>query len=119
MIDRLLRPRLNDILRCIDLLDQMAANRTIDHLAGDPILNLAMERAIEIISEAARHIPADIRAEFPEVPWRSIFSVGNVLRHEYDRLDIEVVWDIATKHARELRPAILSIKKRIEPDTSP
>lgn len=118
MTDRLLRPRLNDILRCIDLLDQMVRGKSIDQLAKDPILNLAIERAIEIISEAARHIPERVRAEFPEVPWRSIFSVGNVLRHEYDRLDIEVVWDIATKRARELKPAILAIKKRMESDNS-
>jgi uncharacterized protein with HEPN domain len=116
MIERQLRPRLNDVLRCIDLLDQMVSGKTIDHLAGDPILRLAIERAIEIISEAARHIPENVRAEFPDVPWRSIFSVGNVLRHEYDRLDTEVIWDIAVKHARALRPAILAIKKRLETD---
>ena len=101
MVDRLVMPRLNDILRCIDLPDQMVANKSIDQLASDPILNLAIERAIEIISEAARHIPESVRAEFPEVPWRSIFSVGNVLWHEYDRLDIEVVWDIATTRVRD------------------
>jgi uncharacterized protein with HEPN domain len=55
------------------------------------ITRRAAERAIEIISEASRHLPEEMRASAPEVPWREIAAIGNVLRHAYHRIDGEVI----------------------------
>jgi uncharacterized protein with HEPN domain len=52
----------------------------------------AVERELEIISEASRHIPADLQEAAPEVPWREIAGIGIVLRHEYQRVADKIVW---------------------------
>lgn len=67
------------------------------------------ERGIEIISEASRHIPNDLKARFPGVPWPAIQSIGNRLRHEYGRVDDEIVWNIAVEQLERLEPAIRAL----------
>ena len=54
------------------------------------------ERAIQIVSEAARALPEDLRARYPEAPWADIIAIGNPLRHEYHRIDDKVLWETAT-----------------------
>jgi uncharacterized protein with HEPN domain len=109
---RSLLPRLNDILRNIDFVASAIAGKTAKDVEDNMMLRLAVERAIEIISEAVRHIPDDELLAFPEVPWRNIRAIGNKLRHEYDRLDADIIWDVASKHLLDLRPVIAAIKAR-------
>jgi uncharacterized protein with HEPN domain len=53
-----------------------------------------MQRGIEIISEASRHLPAPIKARYPALPWRKIAGVGNVLRHQYRQGSAPLLWEI-------------------------
>jgi uncharacterized protein with HEPN domain len=96
MTARSLRPRLEDILENITIVTEGVARRDFEDFTKDPILRLAIERAIEIISEAVRHIPEDERNKHPLVPWRNIMAIGNKLRHEYHRVDADIIWDVAT-----------------------
>ena len=52
----------------------------------------AVTRALEIISEAARRLPDELRARHPELPWRAIMGAGNVYRHNYDNVLETYVW---------------------------
>jgi uncharacterized protein with HEPN domain len=112
---RSLVPRLNDILRNIDFVAGAIAGKTAKNVEDDMMLRLSIERAIEIVSEAVRHIPEDEKSAYPEIPWRNIRSIGNKLRHEYDRLDADIIWDVAAKHLLELRPVIVEIKAKQSP----
>jgi uncharacterized protein with HEPN domain len=49
-------------------------------------------RGLEIISEASRHLPEDMKARHPEIPWRKVAGIGNVLRHEYTRVAADALW---------------------------
>ncbi|MFA6020513.1 MAG: HepT-like ribonuclease domain-containing protein [Rhodospirillales bacterium] len=66
----------------------------------------AVERGLEIISEASRHIPEDIKGLAPEIPWRQIAAIGNLLRHEYQRTDERATWNIVQEHLPALKLAI-------------
>jgi len=66
----------------------------------------AVERALEIISEASRHIPADYKALEPQIPWPQIAAIGNLMRHEYQRVDSSATWNILTEHLPNLRAAL-------------
>jgi uncharacterized protein with HEPN domain len=78
---RSLLSRLNDILRSIDFVRGAIAGKSAVDLENDMMLRLAIERAIEIISEAVRHIPDSEQSAHPEIPWRNIRLIGNKLRH--------------------------------------
>ena len=109
MAVRSLRPRLEDILENIVIVTGAVAGRDLADFTADPILRLAVERAIEIVSEAVRHIPEDERNKHPLVPWRNIMAIGNKLRHEYHRVDADIIWGVAQTHLGELRPVIEAI----------
>ena len=59
----------------------------------DEILQLAVVRIIELIGEAASRVPADVRGQYPSVPWSDIVGTRNRLIHGYDRVDLRIVWD--------------------------
>lgn len=109
MAARSIRPRLLDILESIEIVGQAIAERDYASFKSDSILRMAVERAIEIVSEAVRHIPEDERSKYPDVPWRNVIAIGNKLRHEYQRIDADIIWDIATVHLPELRSVVSSI----------
>jgi uncharacterized protein with HEPN domain len=114
MKSRSVRPRLLDILQNIDIVTEAVAGRDYASFVSDQILRLAIERAVEIVSEAVRHIPEEQRAEHPDVPWRNIMAIGKKLRHEYQRVDPDIIWDIALTHLPALRPVVAAILREYE-----
>ena len=66
----------------------------------------AVERAVQIVSEAAKALPPDLLAKYPDAPWSAIVGIGNILRHEYQRLDDQQLWEIATVHLPRLQPIV-------------
>ena len=63
--------------------NQFAANRRVRQL---------VERNVEIISEASRRLPDDAKATEPDIPWREIAGIGNILRHDYGILRPDILW---------------------------
>ena len=90
----------------------MTAGVNLATYRQDIKLRRALERCVEIVSEASRRIPDELKAEFPDVPWPEIAAVGNLLRHSYERVDDVILWKIATRSLPELRPTIVSMIER-------
>jgi uncharacterized protein with HEPN domain len=72
-------------------------------------LRRAAERAIQIVSEAAKSLPPEMLARHSEAPRNAIIGIGNILRHEYQRIDDRRLWEIVTVHLPELRPVIMAM----------
>jgi len=66
---------------------------SLESLLEDWKTTAALERFVEILGEAVKRLPADLRAEHPEVPWREIAGTRDRLSHGYDDLDYQVLWD--------------------------
>jgi uncharacterized protein with HEPN domain len=62
-----------------------------------------VERAVQIVSEAAKALPPDYLGKYPDAPWSSIVKICNILRHEYRHLDDKQLWEIATVHLPKLQ----------------
>jgi uncharacterized protein with HEPN domain len=97
---------LEHIQEAITEVDRFAAGKTFEDLTTDNLLRRAIERSIEIISEASRRLPADMKARYPDIPWPAIAAIGNVLRHEYYTIELDVIWRIATQDIRPLAVAV-------------
>ncbi len=78
------------------------------------MLRRAAERALQIISEAAKALPSELTARYSQAPWHAIIGIGNVLRHEYQTIDDQRLWDILTVHLPQLRPVILTMIAELE-----
>jgi uncharacterized protein with HEPN domain len=77
-----------------------------DAFVENYILRRAAERALLIISEAAKALPKSLTDRYPAVDWRGVRGLGDVLRHDYERVDAETLWAILTGKLPELAPVI-------------
>jgi len=84
--------------------------------SSDQKTQRAVERCIEVISEASRHIPDAIKAKHPEIPWSDVAAIGNVFRHEYHNVAARIVWDTVRLHLPPLDAAIRAIEAELQPD---
>jgi uncharacterized protein with HEPN domain len=98
--------RLTDIRESIDGIAGVIADSSFERYAGDWGMQRAVERGLEIISEASRHVPQDLASHAPEIPWRQLAAIGNLLRHEYQRTDVRATWNIVKEHLPPLAAAI-------------
>jgi uncharacterized protein with HEPN domain len=100
------------VLRIADIKDRIAAIRAL--LAGksaadierDRVVRAALERFVEVISEASRHLPEAWKAEHEDVPWRRVADIGNIIRHAYDAVDLPTLWAIYERDLDPLEAAI-------------
>lgn len=69
----------------------------------DTMVQDAVIRNLEVIGEAVRNLPPDLRRRHPEIPWRSITALRNVLIHEYFGVDLEIVWRVVQRRIPTLQ----------------
>lgn len=115
-MQRSLRLRLNDILSAIDGAADTIGGAQFETFQTVYHLPRTIERCIEIVSEATRHIPDELKARHSEIPWQQIAGIGNVLRHDYDLVDDHITWDVATVHFPRLKSAVLEMLKSAPPE---
>jgi uncharacterized protein with HEPN domain len=65
-----------------------------------------VERAIAIVSEAVKALPVELLDQYPQSEWQKIIGIGNFIRHEYEKIDPEVMREIATVHLPALEPIV-------------
>jgi uncharacterized protein with HEPN domain len=95
--------RLREIVENIDAIREFTARMDRDDFAGDRKTIYAVTRALEIVSEASRRLPAEIKARRSEVDWAAIAAAGNVYLHEHEGVDVNLIWHTVQHELRELR----------------
>lgn len=102
---------LDDILEAIDGIDNAARGKTLTDYQTDWLLKHGIQRGIEIISEASRALPDEIRDQRPNIPWPQIRAVGNVIRHEYHGLSDKIIWGVVVDELPGLRQAVIDLRQ--------
>ncbi|MFZ1431578.1 MAG: HepT-like ribonuclease domain-containing protein [Geminicoccaceae bacterium] len=92
--------------REIEAARRLATVHTRDSMFADEVARAALERFVERISEASRRLDPAVKAREPAIPWSDIAGIGNVLRHNYDRVDPIILWNILTVDLPELADAV-------------
>jgi uncharacterized protein with HEPN domain len=91
----------------------LTAGWTVQDYLADEGLREMVERNVARISEAVRFVPDDVRARYPDVPWRRVVGIGNVIRHDYDEIDDRVMWETATEKLLPLKKAVESMLREV------
>ena len=86
-----IRSRLSDIVSAVDGALENIGNVDFETFQSTFYMTRTVERCVEIVSEATKHIPNDLKLRHPEIAWSQIAGIGNVLRHDYDRIDPKII----------------------------
>jgi uncharacterized protein with HEPN domain len=90
-----LADRVHHILETIERIERALAGKSLEQFRSDLLLRAAIERLLEIVCEASRHIPDEAKQRAPGLPWQKMIDFGNRLRHAYHQVDVEIVWGFA------------------------
>jgi uncharacterized protein with HEPN domain len=116
MTAKRLAPRLTDMIEAIERVRHVMGNISLEAFEADWEKQWLVERGVEIISEASRHLSDDLKIRNPEIPWKKIAGIGNVLRHNYESIAAPVMWKLAHEDLSDLervcRRELESEKKR-------
>lgn len=97
---------LRDILRHIDLAERFAHNHSYESLRDDLKTLYAVIRSLEIISEASRRLPDELKARHPGIPWREMAAAGNFYRHNYEDVTPVRAWKVVHEDLPPLRAVV-------------
>ncbi|RAL94720.1 HepT-like ribonuclease domain-containing protein [Agrobacterium sp. MS2] len=114
MAARKVEPVLAEILEAINGIENHTAGLSLADFKQNWLLKLAVQRALEIVSEASRHLPEDLLELAPDVPWKQVRGIGNILRHEYHKIADDIVWAVVTDYVAPLKTAVETIRRSIE-----
>jgi uncharacterized protein with HEPN domain len=101
-----LRRWLDDMRYHITLARTFAEGMSYDVFCGDLRTTYAVTRCLEIISEASRRLPDELKARHPAIQWRDMAGAGNVYRHQYEDVAAREVWDTLRLHLPPLLAVI-------------
>jgi uncharacterized protein with HEPN domain len=95
--------RLEDILEAVTNIEAYVAEMDFERFRQDRKTVDAVIRNIEIIGEAARHVGPEAEQALPDVPWRDVRDMRNLLMHQYFGVDLSIVWETITRDLPALR----------------
>ena len=84
--------RIQDILKCIARIQEYTSGLSLDDFQKDTLTIDAVIRNLEIIGEAASHIPIEIQQKYPDLAWFEMRGMRNIMAHEYFGVSISIIW---------------------------
>ena len=97
---------INDILEAINRIELYTSNLTIDDFSESQLYQDAIVRNLEIIGEAVKRLPDELIKKYPEIEWKKIAGLRDILIHAYFGIDIEIVWDVVQNKLPDLKDQI-------------
>ena len=103
-----------DILDAMDKAEILLEGVTYEQFESDFRINFAVVRALEIIGEATKRLPMDLREQYPDIPWKGMAGMRDRIIHGYDNVDYQIVWDVVKDDIPRIRPQLQQILSEYE-----
>jgi len=100
---------LRDILEAIGRIERYTEHMNFEDFSNNELIQDGVIRNLEIIGEAVKYLPDDIKKDYPEVEWRKIAGLRDILIHAYFGVDLEIIWDIVKNKVPELKEIVRKI----------
>lgn len=100
---------LEDILDAIGDIEQFTASISFEYFITDKKTQNAVIRSLEVVGEASNKLSKDFLEAYPGIEWNRIIRTRHILIHEYDSVNLDVVWKIIQVHLPELKTALTKI----------
>ena len=102
---------LDDILEASKRIEKYSRGFTLEKMKKDSLVVDGVVRNLEIIGEAAKNVPIDIKEKYSDIEWKKIAGLRDILAHEYFGVDLEVLWDIIEHKIPFLKKKVADILK--------
>lgn len=106
------------ILECIERIEEYVKSVTKDEFLRSTLPQDAVIRRIEIIGEAAKNLPAVIKEKYPDIAWKDIAGMRDVLIHGYFGVDLELTWKVVKENIPDLKGKITKVKEDLAKEIS-
>ncbi|WP_202927915.1 HepT-like ribonuclease domain-containing protein [Cyclobacterium roseum] len=103
---------LEDIITSMDRIAEYIDGLSFNEFKKDYKTVDAVIRTFEVMGEAAKNLPIEIRSKYEDVPWDEMYLLRNKVSHEYFGIDYEIIWDVATNYLPENKSQIERIIQR-------
>ena len=100
---------LQDIMTMMEKIESFTAGMTKEDFIEDYMAHFAVIRAMEVMGEAAKNVPPEVRQKHPEIPWKKMAGPRDKVIHGYFGVDLFIIWESTTKLIPGYRPVLLRI----------
>ncbi|MDI6654450.1 MAG: DUF86 domain-containing protein [Candidatus Hydrothermarchaeota archaeon] len=100
---------IEDTIEAMNKIERYIKNLDYDSFAENTLVIDAVVRNLEVIGEAIKNVPNSVREKYPNIPWKRMIGLRNIVIHEYFGIDLANVWKIITQNIPEVEPHIMKI----------
>ena len=95
------------------MIEQYSAGLDFKKFSNDFEAQDAIVRRLEIIGEASNRVPADLKDKFPEIPWKQMLGMRNIIVHDYMYIDLQKVWSVVADDLPGLKKSLQNAVAKI------
>jgi uncharacterized protein with HEPN domain len=108
-VDRSVAQFVQDMLESIEKIESYLVGVTPDEFSANSLLYDAVFRRLAIVGETAKHVPEEVRANYPDIPWQKIAGLRDVLIHRYFGIIVEQVWHVIAIDLPTVKPHLSQV----------
>lgn len=108
-MQRGLKTYFEDIITAVNKIERYTKDMTKEDLESDELVQDAVVRNLEVIGEAVKKIPDDVRDSHRDIPWKKIAGLRDILIHEYFGVNMNIVWDVIKNKLQPLKVAVVKL----------
>jgi uncharacterized protein with HEPN domain len=95
---------LSDMAEAVEKIENWVRDISYEKFVADRMLQDAVVRNLEILGEAAKNIPEELRCRYSDIPWKRVAGFRDIAIHDYFGVDLEIVWKIITEGIISIKP---------------
>ena len=103
-----------DILNAVREVEEFTEGMNFETFLTDKKTINAVIRSLEVMGEATKHIPEDVREQYPDIPWKRMAGIRDKLIHEYSGVDLEIIWSVIKEELPPIEPLIEKVLNDME-----